>query len=48
MKKSISSIYTNISLLGGRIAHLEVPPCPIFVIPQNCIQSKKEKRMSTL
>ena len=23
--------------LGGRNAHLEVAPCPIFIIPQKCI-----------
>ena len=43
-----NSIFTNISLLGGRIAHLEVPSCSTFLIPQNFIQSKKQKCTSTL
>ena len=33
----------NVSLLGGRIAHLEVAPCPIFLIPPNRVRSKQEK-----
>ena len=40
------SIFTNISLLGGRIAHLEVGPCPIFIIPPNRVGSKTGKHGS--
>jgi hypothetical protein len=31
-----------VSLLGGRIAHLEVAPCPNFLIHKNRFGSKKK------
>jgi hypothetical protein len=42
MKKSINSILTNLSSLGGSIAHVEVPSCPIVLIPPNCTQEEEK------
>jgi hypothetical protein len=38
-----AAFYANILLLGGRIAHLEVATCLIFLIPSNRVKSKKGK-----
>ena len=38
-----AQLCTNIVLLGGKIAHQEVAPCPICLIPQNRVYSKSKK-----